>query len=103
MIGDDGKLYGTITLADLSEAAFDHTLDDLVNAGDVARLNPPMLETGDNLETAIAVMEEADEEHIAVVDGRASKKLVGFVHERDVMFAYNRELVRVHREEGAAY
>lgn len=103
VIGDDGKLYGTITLADLSEAAFDHTLDDLVNAGDVARLNPPMLEAADNLETAIAVMEEADEEHIAVVDSRSSRKLVGFVHERDVMFAYNRELVRVHREEGAAY
>ncbi|MFN4089062.1 MAG: chloride channel protein [Alphaproteobacteria bacterium] len=103
VLTEDGCLYGTITLADLAEAAFDPQLDGLVNAGDVARLNPPMLQTGDDLQTAIDLMDSTNEEHIPVVDSTASRRLVGFVHERDIMLAYNKALVQLHREEGAAY
>lgn len=103
VITEDGRLYGTITLADLAEAAFDHQLDGLVNAGDVARLNPPILETHDTLETAIELMDTTHEEHIPVIDSAGSRRLVGFVHERDVMLAYNKALVQLHRDAGAAY
>ena len=101
---EDGRLFGTITLNDLDEeAAFDHTLDDLVIAADVARRNPPMLEAGDNLQDAITLMETVNEEHIPVVNNRHDRHLVGFVHEKDVMLAYNQALVRLHRDEGAAF
>ena len=103
VLTEDDRLFGTITLADLDEAAFDHVLDGLVIAADVARRNPPMLEAGDDLQDAITLMETVHEEHIPVVNSRYSRKLVGFVHEKDVMLAYNRALVRLHREEGAAY
>ena len=33
VVRDDGSLHGTITLQDLSDLAFDHDLDALVNAG----------------------------------------------------------------------
>ena len=103
VLDQEGRLFGTITLADLDEAAFDHVLDDLVIAADVARRKPPMLEAGDNLQDAITLMETVHEEHIPVVNSRYSRRLVGFVHEKDVMLAYNKALVRLHRDEGAAF
>jgi len=103
VLTEDGRLFGTITLADLDEAAFDHALDGLVIAADVARRNPPMLEAGDNLRDAITLMESVHEEHIPVVNSRYARRLVGFVHEKDVMLAYAQALVRLHREQGAAF
>ncbi len=103
VLNEDQSLFGTITLGDLDEAAFDHALDGLVIAADVARRNPPMLEAGDDLQDAITLMETVHEEHIPVVNSRCARKLVGFVHEKDVMLAYNQALVRLHRDEGAAF
>jgi len=96
--GDD-ELYGTVTLADLSEAAFDHDVDDLINAGDVARLHPPVLTPDDDLETALALMRDTGEEHIAVVNDTETMKFRGCVHHRDVMGAYNRALLELRHEE----
>lgn len=59
VVAPGGRLYGTITLADLSEAAFDPSLDDLVNAGDAARLHPPALLADDDLGTAMQLMATA--------------------------------------------
>ena len=95
--GDDGRLHGTITLAELSHSAFDTTNDPLLRALDVARMNPPVVNPGDDLQSVLARMMEAGEEHLGVVDDAG--KLVGFVHEVDVMLAYNRALMQARREE----
>lgn len=99
VVRGDGTLLGTITLQDLSEMAFDAACDDLLTASDVARLNPPALAVNADLETALETMRNADEEHIAVVDSTDTRVLRGCVHERDVIAAYNRALVRSRREE----
>ena len=103
VVDPSNRLFGTITLADLDEAAFDPGIQDLICAGDAARLNPPMLTVEDDLESAFNLMEMRHEEHIAVVDNRVDRHLVGFIHERDVMLAYNRALVDMHRRGGTAY
>lgn len=95
----ESELYGTVTLTDLSEAAFDHDVDDLINAGDVARLHPPVLTPDDDLETALALMRDTHEEHIAVVDDVETMTFRGCVHHRDVMGAYNRALLELRHEE----
>ena len=99
VVGDNDRLCGTITLSDLSDGAFDHALDGLVNAGDIARLHPPALEASDNLDDALKKMLTVGEEHLAVVENRETMKLVGFVHEIDVMLVYNRALLEARREE----
>ena len=43
VVNDRGELYGTMTLHDLSDDAFDHDVDNLINAGDIARMNPPVI------------------------------------------------------------
>ncbi len=99
VVADDGRLFGTITLADLSETAFDPNLDNLINAGDVARLNPPVLKPGDDLEKTLKVMNDAGESLIAVVTDDATMHLEGVVDERRVIAAYNRALLESRHEE----
>ena len=93
------RVYGTITLADLSEAAFDHAADDLINAADVARPHPPSLTVDDDLHAALALMRSSGEEHVAVVADHEGAAFLGCIHERDVMNAYNKALVQTRREE----
>jgi len=99
VIDDDHRLIGTITLADLSEAAFDHDLDALINAVDVARRQPPMVTIEDDLGHALHVMRSSGDPHIAVVEDDEGRHFVGCLNERDAMAAYNRALLRVRREE----
>lgn len=99
VVGEGDRLCGTITLSDLADGAFDHSLDDVVNAGDVARLHPPTLQAGDSLDQALKKMQTVGEEHIAVVDSNETMTLVGFIHEIDVMLVYNRALLEARREE----
>ncbi len=103
VVDAEQRLIGTITLGDLAPEAFDPALDTLVIARDVARLHPPMLAATDSLQDALGLMQSRAEEHIPVVETRASRRIVGVVHERDVMLAYNQALVRLHREESASF
>ena len=99
VVDGNGALTGTITLEDLADGAFDHSIDDVVNARDVARVHPPFLEAGASLDHALKMMQDTGEEHVAVVENRENMKLVGFIHEIDVMFVYNRALLEARREE----
>lgn len=95
----DGTLFGTIMLSDLQDAAFDPVLDLLVNAADVARRQPPVLQAGDTLERALKQMISLGEEHMAVVEHEDTMRLIGCVSEADVLLEYNRQLLRARAEE----
>ncbi len=99
VVDEAGYPQGTITLADLSTYAFDTSDDDHLNAGQVARANPPVIRARENIEKALAQMLETGEEHLGVLDGAGKGRLVGVVHEVDVTLAYNRALMEVRREE----
>lgn len=99
VVDEGGIIRGTITLSDLSDAAFDHSVDSLLKAVDVMRTGPPVLTPDTDLDGALKLMESVHEEHIAVVDGKSTMKLVGVVNEVEVMLAYNRALMRARAEE----
>ncbi len=99
VLKEENELFGTITLADLSDVAFDHGVDNLINAGDIARVHPPLLDADDDLQTANKVIRDSGEHYIAVVENHQTMKFVGTLHETDVMSAYNRALVEARREE----
>ncbi|MDD9904177.1 MAG: chloride channel protein [Rhodospirillaceae bacterium] len=99
VVDDDGRLHGTITLHDLYDSAFDTELDAVINAEDVARHHPPVLTPNDTLDEAISVMDEVDEEHIAVVHDREGMKVAGFVHQLDVVTTYNQAVLEARAEE----
>lgn len=95
----EGKLVGTVTLANLDDKAFDHGFDDTIVAADVMRPDPPFLTLADDLGTAIEVMDEREEDHVAVVERGRTMTLVGCLHHRDAMHAYNRALARLRHAE----
>ena len=96
---EDGALIGTITLVDLSEAAFDTSYDSLLNAGDVARRDTPALARDASLEDARVLLDENHEDRLAVVEDLDSMTLIGYLRGRDVMAAYNRAIMQVRAEE----
>lgn len=93
VIGNEKSLVGTITLRDLSQDAFEHDKDDVLKAGDIARKKPPTACVTDTLEKAISILERCGEEHIAVVDTGDGNRLIGVLHERDVLAAYHRAVL----------
>ncbi|MEE2661489.1 MAG: chloride channel protein [Pseudomonadota bacterium] len=99
VVDEKGALTGTITLSDLPRDAFDHSINEVVKAHDIARMHPPVLAGADSLENALELMQNIGEEHIGVVEDRGSMKLIGFIHEVDVMLIYNRALLEERRAE----
>lgn len=99
VIDADGRLVGTVTLAELGDAAFDHGSDNGRCAADVARRSPPVLAVSDDLQKAMRRFAEVDEGLLGVVDEPEGGRLIGCLHERDVMRAYNAALVTLRAEE----
>jgi len=99
VIDRTGVLQGTITLADLGNAAFDPSGDSGRGAEDVTRRAPPVLTPADTLDRALKLMESVHEEHIAVVTDHYLMRVVGFVHQIDVLSAYNSAVLQARAEE----
>jgi len=99
VVGAEGELIGTLTLSDLSEAAYDPSYDDQIKAEDVTQRSPPMLSVRDDLETALKLTRTTGVRHVAVVEDPETRIFAGCLYERDAMSAYNRALLENRREE----
>lgn len=99
VVDDDGCLLGKIDLADLGNAAFDHELDGLVIAHDLMEPDPKTVYAEDSLQDAVDKMLGVSERFFAVLEGADSRRLVGCVHEVEVLVAYNRALLEARAEE----
>lgn len=90
VIDKEGGLVGTVMLRDLKEHAFDSSKDGVMTAADVVRRGAPFVKIGDDLGRAMDLLEKCGEEHVAVIQDAGSRKLLGVLHERDVLSAYHR-------------
>ena len=99
VVRDDGALFGAINLADLSDVAFDKAIDDLLCASDVARPQPSVLCEDDDLEAALTMLAETEEDRIAVVEDRDHLLFMGYITHASVMAAYNKALLKSRHEE----
>jgi len=93
VVDRDGVLHGTITLSDLADSAFDTSMDSLLNAQDVCHLHPLAVDADDDLGRAFGLMESGGEDHVPVVESHESMKLIGILHQRDVMHAHSRVIL----------
>lgn len=98
VVDEEGILVGTVTLMDLAGDAFDLSHDDQIRVIDVCRRDPPTADQDADLEEAMWFLEGCGEEHVAVVD-EASGKLVGVLHERDVLATYHHTVLETRKEE----
>ncbi|WP_142848717.1 chloride channel protein [Telmatospirillum sp. J64-1] len=90
---ETGRLTGCITHADLPDQDGDAVADA------IARPNPPVVAATDHLGQALNLMLSTGEEHLAVIDSHETRRLVGCIHESDVLIAYTRALVRQRAED----
>ncbi len=99
VVDAQGRLVGRLGFAELKDVVFDAGLDALIIARDVARRDPVVLLPDDDLEHALALLEASAEDQVPVVEDEAGMKVVGVIHHRQVLLAYNRALMEVRAEE----
>lgn len=102
VIAHDRSLYGAISWQQLPEDILEGEMDEFLIAADLADKRPPVLETKDTLEVAKAVIDESGFAQIAVVSAEDGRPYLGCIDEREVIVAYNEELLKLRRQEKGA-
>ena len=97
--GENGEFVGSLTFTDLKSAAFGDEVDHLITARDIARTKTPVLYANDTLEGALKVMDGSGEDVLPVVEDAESKTVIGVVHHKAALAAYNRALLLARAEE----
>ena len=95
----DDRLVGVVTVADLAHAPEPQEGESPPLAAAVARCDPPMVAASDEVRKAMRLMDSAGESHLPVVSDREGRRVVGFVHEHDVVLAYHRALLQARADE----
>jgi len=95
VVNDKGDLLGAISLSEIRRLIFEQeTLRHVVVAGDLVVPNPPSVTENDTLDLVMRLFSHSEMDEIPVVEEKNPKKLVGTVHKRDVINAYNQEVLR---------
>jgi CIC family chloride channel protein len=98
VVDGERRLLGVIAVGGANDALFDTSRAEPASAAEIMR-PPTALEAGQDLETALAAFERAQESLLAVVESRERMTMVGALHERHVRLAYERLLLQARREE----
>ncbi len=95
VVNERGVLLGTIFLRALTRMLIEQdALRTVVVAGDMVDLHQVGVTPDDDLDLVMQMFSHGLFEELPVVDADDPKKLLGSVHKRDVIQAYNREVLR---------
>jgi len=95
VVDDKERLLGAIALAEVRRLIYEQeTLQHLVVAGDLVEPHHPTITESANLDVAMTLFSAGHVDELAVVDPADPRRLVGTVHEKDVVEARNREWLR---------
>lgn len=94
VVDERGEMTGIVSIQDVRPALLNESLSRIVIAGDIATEQVIVLTPDDDLNTAMERFGRKDIEEIPVVDGRDSRRLLGMLKRRDVIAAYNREILK---------
>jgi len=95
IVNERDQLIGGIHLRELTRMLVEQdVLRHVVVAGDLVHPNPAPLNEDDDLDVVLQVFSQDQAEELPIVARDDPRKLVGSVHKRDVIHAYNREVLR---------
>ncbi len=95
VVDKDKRLIGSVSLQDIRRALLDQDyLADLLIAMDLANPDIPKVTPSENLDMVMKIFGKTDAEELPVVDQQDQQRLIGSIHRKDVIDAYNRELVK---------
>lgn len=94
VVDAQGEMTGIITFDNLRDLLFEEEIRDLLLAKDIASEPVSRLTPDDNLWTAIEKFAIQDLDQIVVVSPDNPRRLLGMISHREVINAYNREILR---------
>ncbi len=95
VVNRENRWIGAVSLMEIRQALSDQDyLSDLLIAADLANPEIPRVTLDDNLDTVMKLFGRFDVEELPVVDPRDPLTIIGTVLRKDVIDAYNRELMR---------
>ncbi len=95
VVNPRGRLIGAISLVELRRVLLEQDqLRSIVVAEDLVEHECPAVTENDDLDLVMRLFSHEDFEEIAVVDPNDPRRLTGSVHKRDVINAYNQEVMR---------
>lgn len=94
VVDETGRMTGVVSLQDVKNVLHDETLRRSARVGDICTRKVVVLTPEDNLYTAMALFDARGLEEIPVVEAADDRWVVGMLKRRDVVAAYNREVVR---------
>ena len=101
-VQSDGVFFGRLMLADLGELAYDPTQDDGRDVGALVSTHELFVFRDTSLQEVVELFSSTEDSLLAVLDDPTTRRLVGCLHERDVMRAegaYAKTLERLRAEE----
>ena len=101
-ITQDGRFFGRLMISDMGTLAFDKKYDEQKTVIDLVTVTDLFVYETDTLENAVEVFSGGEDPLVAVLDAPDTKKIVGCLHERDVIRAqltYVRQLERLREDE----
>ena len=94
VVDEDGRMQGILSFQDVRGVLFEESLNDVLLAGELATPDVITLHPVDTLQTAMRRFNLKDITSIPVVDPVDHRLVVGMLHRKDVLDAYNREQLR---------
>lgn len=94
VIDETGTMTGIISLQDVKNILHDEELRCTATVGKVCSRNVVFLTPDDNLYTAITLFDRKGFDEIPVVESADSKWVLGMIKRRDVLNAYNAEVLK---------
>ena len=94
VIDETGKMTGVVSLQDVKTVLHDEKLRRHATVGSVCARNVIFLTPDDNLYTAMTLFDRRGFEEIPVVESAEEKWVVGMLKRRDVIAAYNHEVLK---------
>ncbi len=91
---ENDKLKGIVSIQDVRPVLLEDRVVRIVNAGDIATEAVITVTPEDDLNTAIRKFSVKDIDELPVVDLADPKKVIGMLKRRDVMAAYNKEVLK---------
>lgn len=99
VVDRDGRLVGTVSFIDMRDEALGSRTPEDVTAREAARPNPRLLAADDTLEAALSLFDRTGDDRLPVVEDRAGRQVVGVVHHKHVLQAYNNALLQARADE----
>ncbi len=94
VVDDTGKMTGIVSLQDVKTVLHDEELRRHATVGSVCARNFVFLTPDDNLYTAMTLFDRRGFDEIPVVESMEEKWVVGMLKRRDVIAAYNHEVLK---------